>query len=488
EVSVWSYGNEQGHGKLAVQGRKPGGLYHETHRAVQEDKGGWQLHRLRFHIPFARQPSRLAVYVYTDGWEQIYFDDLMIKKVDRWQAEHFRPGKIELILDDKALEKLETKRLAALHAGILERSEDDWVKAQLRTDSSRHMEAKVRLKGDWLDHLRGNKWSFRVKLKDQWTWRGMRTFSLHTPAARYYLHEWLLHQLWHKMGVLSTRYDFVELLVNGKSWGIYAYEEHFEKQLIEAQARREGPILKFDESGFWAAMSRQLEHHGFIRPSSGYRSQEMASAPLTSFSSVEELRDKPLLAEQYAQAYRLLSGVREGSLALDRAFDLKLMALYYAGADLLNAYHGIVWHNQRFYYNPVTDRLEPIGFDGFAEAPARRYFFLGEGSQRTDDPLVQSLFPRFMQDSVFVRYYLRALETYSRPHVWQSFMDSLSGQWTARAEWLAMEFPDYQFSPDACAEEVAFVRSHLLPFPTHSVQARRSRQGLAVRNFHTLPL
>jgi hypothetical protein len=488
EVTVWSYGNDNGHGKLAVQGRKPTGLYHETNESVQRDDQNWQLHRLRFHIPFDPQPSRLAIYVYSDGQEAVFFDDLMIKKVDLWDAQGFRPTKLELQLDEGALSKLEAKRQDALRRGILESSTDDWVNSRIRSDQSGLLEAKVRLKGDWLDHLRGHKWSFRVKLKDQFSWRGMRTFSLHTPAARYYLHEWLLHELWRKLGVLTTRYDFIELLVNGKSWGIYAYEEHFEKQLIESQARREGPILKYDESGFWAGMARQLAHHGFIRPGSGHRSQDFQSAPITSFSSDVELADNPVLAQQYAQAYRLLAGVHDGSVSLDRAFDLQLLAKYYAACDLLNAYHGIVWHNQRFYYNPVTDHLEPIGFDGFAEAPARRYFFLGEGSQRPDDPLAQSLFPRFMQHPDFVSHYLQTLETISRPQYWQRFMDNLSEQWTARAAWLAFEFSSYEFQPAELAKEVAFVRSHLLPIPEHSLQAYRSSEGVALYNRHTLPL
>ena len=45
----------------------------------------------------------------------------------------------------------------------------------------------LRLKGDHLDHLRGKKWSFRVKVKRGNTLLGMKQFSLHHPKTRNYL-------------------------------------------------------------------------------------------------------------------------------------------------------------------------------------------------------------------------------------------------------------------------------------------------------------
>ena len=42
-------------------------------------------------------------------------------------------------------------------------------------------------------------------------------------------------------GLIALRYRFHELFVNGESFGIYAFEEHFGKRLIENNGRREGP-------------------------------------------------------------------------------------------------------------------------------------------------------------------------------------------------------------------------------------------------------
>ena len=105
----------------------------------------------------------------------------------------------------------------------------------------------MRLKGDEVDHLRGKKWSYRVKVKGDRTLLGLKVFSLQHPGTRNYLDEWFYHQLLEREDVLSLRYSFVHLTLNGKDMGIYALEEHFAKQLVEHHQRREGPIVRFDE-------------------------------------------------------------------------------------------------------------------------------------------------------------------------------------------------------------------------------------------------
>ena len=51
--------------------------------------------------------------------------------------------------------------------------------------------ADIRLKGDWIDHLTGDKWSFRIKLKGDKTIQGMKKFSIHHPITRGFINEWI---------------------------------------------------------------------------------------------------------------------------------------------------------------------------------------------------------------------------------------------------------------------------------------------------------
>ena len=487
EITVWTFGNEAGDGKLAVQGRNPGGFYEDSAATEQVDERGWAQHRLRIVVPFQNAPEQLTVYVYSTGKQEVFFDDLLIKKVSQGNSDVFSPTRLELNIDQRSWNQLEQKRQDALRSGLLQTGSDDWVDARLR-DGEWQREIKLRLKGDWLDHLRGDKWSFRVKLKKDDSWRGLQTFSLHTPAARYYLHEWLLHQYWTKLGVLTTDYDFVELIINGESRGIYAYEEHFEKQLVESRQRREGPIVKFSEEGFWAGIQRQLSHHGFVRPGSGLPGQNPSNATVAAFNE-EELAQDTTQNKLLQNALARLRAYQEGSASADEVFDLPLLARYYAACDLFNAYHGIIWHNQRFYYNPITTELEPIGFDGFAERPSRRYHFLAEGRLHREAAESTSLPAYFLQDSSFISTYISVLDSLSQPQHWDQFIEEILPALTARQQYLSREFSDYELNLETLRGEVAFVRAHLLPFNENCIRASKNANGeLELENTHTLPL
>ena len=61
-------------------------------------------------------------------------------------------------------QKLLAKRNEALQNGLLVKGSDDFVNAAL-IYKNKNYKAKVRLKGDWTDHLVGDKWSLRVELK-----------------------------------------------------------------------------------------------------------------------------------------------------------------------------------------------------------------------------------------------------------------------------------------------------------------------------------
>ena len=169
---------------------------------------------------------------------------------------------IQLTVSEKSFDKLEKKRFKALSQGVLETSDTDYVPATV-SFNAKDFRAQIRLKGDWTDHLKGEKWSFRVKLKDDKTILGMRKFSLHHPQTRgrYYLAEWLYLKAIKKEGIMGLRYTFLEGSIHvkrknssayiTKDVGFYALEETFDKRTIESNNLKESVILKFAEDHWW---------------------------------------------------------------------------------------------------------------------------------------------------------------------------------------------------------------------------------------------
>ena len=253
----------------------------------------------------------------------------------------------------KHLEKLREKRREAMGRGLLIAMDDDFVPASIRF-GERSVDTELRLKGDVLDHLAGDKWSFRVKVKRSDHLFGMRRFSIQAPAVRDFHAEPIFLSHLRREGVLAPRYQFVEVSVNGKDIGVMALEEHFSKELLESQQRREGVILRFDESDFW----RNLSLNGTFGP---FGNPHISTFTPFGGSAVAE---SPVLRGDLAAAIGLMRGFLSGQLTPAEVFDVELMARFMAVCEVWQAHHPLAWHNMRFYFNPLTTRFEPVGFDG----------------------------------------------------------------------------------------------------------------------------
>jgi len=254
----------------------------------------------------------------------------------------------------KHLQKLREKRNEALRKGILNISPEDYVPASIR-HGNQTTKVKLRLKGDLVDHLQGEKWSFRVHVKKGEHLFGLRRFSLQAPWTRGFHSEVLFLETVRRSGILTPRYFFVEAVINGNDIGLMALEEHFSKELLEHNGRREGVIVKFDESLFWENNQGPVFHN--------YR-----NVPIKGFRTARIKRSEKL-SEDYATAVGLLRSFINNQLPASEVFDAEKMGSFLATAELWGASHAMKFNNLRLYFNPISLKLEPISFD--ASIPSR---------------------------------------------------------------------------------------------------------------------
>ena len=139
-------------------------------------------------------------------------------------------------------QKILVKREEALKIGKLFSSPKDFVSAKINFDGKEHS-CKIRLKGDLPKHWRGEKLSLRVELKNDSTYKGMSNFSVQDPETRKGTDEWLFLSSLGKENCMTVKYDFVNIVLNGKPMGIFAIQEHYSKEMIESNNRREGIIF-----------------------------------------------------------------------------------------------------------------------------------------------------------------------------------------------------------------------------------------------------
>ena len=421
-------------------------------------------------------PNRI---VYTATGVDVYhnFISLVVHPMNYIKGLRSNPERITIDIKFNDFQKIAYKREIALAQGILISSDDDWVPAKIRY-KDQTVDVRLRLKGDWTDHLKGDKWSFRIEVRGDDTLFGMKQFSIHHPKTRNYVNEWLFQQALEREGIVSLRYDFVDVTINGKHKGIYALEEHFEKRLIEYNEHREGPIIRFNEDLVWAGM---VVGNEWV---TDFDTEMYLSSDVDAFQTGKILKD-PTKYEQFIKAKDLLDLFRNGSLKTSEVFDIDKLAKFIAISDLMGARHGNRWHNKRFYYNPITSKLEPIGFDSMA---GRKIDSLTFGSNWLNLLHQKTIF----DDPIFFAKYVQELERVSQSSYLDNLFTELDAGLTRNIDIIHKDYLGYQLPKDVFYNNQNYIRTVLNPVKgLHAYFYQNTTNGsiiLEVGNIQSMPI
>ena len=119
------------------------------------------------------------------------------------------------------------------------------VPAEIRYRGMR-VKAKIRLKGDFGGHWRNSlRMSLRVSVEGNQAVCGFTDFSICKPGDRQFPFDDLYTSTLRQMGQLAPRETYVQVYVNGTSWGVMCIEEHMAKHFLENQQRKDSLIFKF---------------------------------------------------------------------------------------------------------------------------------------------------------------------------------------------------------------------------------------------------
>ena len=352
---------------------------------------------------------------------------------------------LSIKLDD--LSKINYLRKKAINqGGILIRSKDDEVDAKIEFDGNL-IPVKVRLKGDYVDHLLGHKWSYRVKVKDDKSFDGMKEFSLQHPRTRLYLNEFIFFKLLDYEEIPNLRYEFVTLKLNGKNLGTYALEEHFTKFFVERNKYREGPLIKISEDSIWEEWKKSKGIDGNITsvPTNlNYQSIDL-------FNSKKVFSDKAKIS-QYLLANEMLEKFLLKKISASDIFDLKLAAKYFAVVDMVQANHALGWRNMRFYFNPITSRFIPVGYD--ASISIRN---LSRTLSIDSNPL------GIFDDIEFAKIYIQELERIGKEDYINRFFIESDKEIEEKLSILNKTFPQVRFLKNEFLNNAKNIRNRLSP-------------------------
>ena len=275
----------------------------------------------------------------------------------------------------KHFQKLNELRKRVVSKGFALDEDRKYFPAIIRYGSTKS-KIKMRLKGDILDHYNSERWSFRVKVKDGDAFLGMKNFSIQEPERRGFTAEAVFFAHLAQYDILVPRYQFVNLILNGQERGIMAVEEVPSKELLENGRRRESIIFRYNDTANWESLSE-----GNVVASKYY--QNHFAVDFAAYHQ-KKINKNPKLHRLFTRGKSLLEGWREGRFKTSNVFDVKRWARLIAISEIWGSRHQLKYHNLRFYFNPVNERIEPVVYD-------RGRVFYNDPSGRVDELITRDV-------------------------------------------------------------------------------------------------
>ena len=236
-------------------------------------------------------------------------------------------SKISLNINQNNILILEKNRQDILNGKLIGSGDERFktINAVLEIDNNKY-DISIRIKGDRSQNfIEKNKVSYKIKIKKNKSFMNMRKFSLMKPRIRNYIHEWLFHEFSATQDLTKLKYEFVYLNVNGSSNGLYVVEENFDAWLIEKNKRRNGPIFSMREEFDENFMTSKFEI---------YNKNYWNKAENINLAS---------------KALYKLEMFQKNKTDLEKTFDLKKWAKYFAIIDLTYSFHGSSPRNVKFF-------------------------------------------------------------------------------------------------------------------------------------------
>lgn len=221
-----------------------------------------------------------------------------------------------------------------------------------------NFEAEVRISGDWKDHIDIDKLisSMDVSLSNGNLF-GIVKFKLLIPHTRDADNEIFTSSMFSHFGIVSPRTFYTDVNVNGFYEGKFIFQEKATKELIENHLFREGPILEINEKYHWnTSTGMPFQENGNI-----FVNGKITNLNWARRSKINEFISLVALEKLNSSIFSANSGDLN---YFELTNDTSKLFLFDVLSESLDAMHGKINHNRKFYYDRISDSFEPIYYDG----------------------------------------------------------------------------------------------------------------------------
>jgi hypothetical protein len=389
-------------------------------------------------------------YFFTKIYENLY---------SKVVTEVYDIEKLIIDIDYKNFEKIKRSREIALKNQRLRQNDAKWSSAKLIYNNKKN-KIKIRLKGMLNDHWsHPYKWSFYVKIDDNnSSIFNLRRFTLQPPETLNFVKEWLYMKALKKEGLIYHRTKFLELIINGNQYGLYTLQERSMKELIENNRRREGPVVIFSNQ------ERLEEEINLNYLSANKISDYFWRSQIKPVQFKESY--KGTVQEKYLnKAISLLELFRDKKLSVDEVFDLDQISKIMAIRAIFGSTEFDV-DDLKFYYNPVSNLLEPISKEVHSE-PKRFLSGFNPWIFNSDNlryPGQKHFLDLFFNDDDFYKKYLSELNNYSTNEYILNLIKQNEAEFKEVKKILKLNFPSEELFINKDFENIStFIQNTLNP-------------------------
>ena len=225
---------------------------------------------------------------------------------------------------------------------------------------------KIWQNGDWRDHIKlvdGGKIlrSLNVKLQEGNILNATK-FKLFIPETRNNQNEILGTLIFKNLGFITPETFEVNVNTNNYSSKMI-FQEDSQKELLERNFKREGPIFEGDETNLWGEDS---QGRGGFKKDFEYLSLSrlINSKWFLGGESSQTITLSALFKLQEAYLDRFSIDDSKYYINPNNNLNNDIFADYRFLLTSLNALHGLRPHNMKYYFNSFENKFEPIYYDG----------------------------------------------------------------------------------------------------------------------------
>ena len=135
-----------------------------------------------------------------------------------------------------------------------------------------------------------------------------------------------------------------------------------------------------------------------------------------------------------------LDNYRKGLTSADNVLDIKKWATFIAINGLMGSKHALRWHNLRFYLNPDTKLIEPIGFDCISWQINRGAWFLEINE-------LEAFYRGLFESKKFISVLNKKAFQISEKKYFEDFLDDNKEELDKNISLIQLEKQEYRFWP-----------------------------------------